>query len=337
MAFGAQPQVGTPDQGGSTVIEQALIDHMCAATQASGARGTDDYDACLRDQLNSLRADFGRDLGRLSASERKALDSVCSNLRATRGRDAYVACLSAQLVSLRNRRSQANPVPSDATALAPPPVVASSPGLAPPALHASGWPFAFWIGAAVVTLFVAAGGVLLAVKSRRVSRQCRVCGTDISESGDLCQKCRHEAAEAVRSAAAERADQQRAKEGAHRRQGELEEEERREKARQEAEARLQQQQELEARVRQREEDARQRQEEEARQRSQVGAVSSETFDPYAVLGVTPGASKEDILAAYQAARLKYNPDHVTHLSAEVREHFKAKADAVDLAYKKISE
>jgi DnaJ-domain-containing protein 1 len=193
-----------------------------------------------------------------------------------------------------------------------------------------------WIGATVFILLTAVGGVLLAVKTRRVQHQCRVCGTNIPESGDLCQKCRHEAAEAARSAAAGRADQQRAKEKAHRRHGEHEEEQRREKARQEEEVRLRQQQEQEARVRQRE-DERQRQEEEARQRSQVDAVSPEVVDPYAVLGVPPDASKEDILAAYQAAKMKYDPDQVAHLSAEVRDHFKAKAEAVERAYQKVTE
>jgi DnaJ-domain-containing protein 1 len=141
----------------------------------------------------------------------------------------------------------------------------------------------------------------------------------------------------VRSAAAERADQQRAKEEAHRRLGELEEEQRREKARQDEEVRQRHGQEQEARVRQREDDERQRQEEEARRRSQVDAVSPEVFDPYAVLGVPPDASKEDILAAYQAAKLKYDPDQVAHLSAEVRDHFKAKAEAVERAYQKVTE
>ena len=61
------------------------------------------------------------------------------------------------------------------------------------------------------------------------------------------------------------------------------------------------------------------------------------FDPYAVLGVPQGSSKEDIRAAYDAARLKYSPDLVTHLSPEVQEHFKAKAQAVELAYQKVTE
>jgi seryl-tRNA synthetase len=185
----------------------------------------------------------------------------------------------------------------------------------------------------MLTVFVAAGGVLLAVKARRAPRKCRTCGRDLPESGDLCQKCRHEAAEAVRSAAAERADQ-RAQEEAQHRRGEQEEEQRQQKTRQEEEARLRQE---EARVRQREEDARQRQEEEARQRSQLAVVSPEVFDPYAILGVPQDANQEAILAAYQAAKLKYGPDQVAHLSAEVQEHFQAKAQAVDRAYQKLTE
>jgi len=35
--------------------------------------------------------------------------------------------------------------------------------------------------------------------------------------------------------------------------------------------------------------------------------------------------------------LKYDPDQVTHLSAEVQEHFKAKAQEVDRAHQKLSE
>jgi hypothetical protein len=337
MAFGAEPQVGRADPDGSTVIEQALIEYVCGATRSARARVTDAYDACLKARLLSLRADFGRDLSRLSASDRKMLDSVCSNPRATRGRDAYVACLSAQLVVLHNRRIRANPAPVEATD--PPPESVSVPPESPalPALQESESQVGLWIGATVFTLFAALGGVLVAAKARRAAqRKCQVCDKDIQESGDLCQKCRHEAAEAVRTAATERADQRRAQEEVHRRHSEHEEEQRLEKARQEAEGRLRQEQEQEARVRQREEEARERQVEEARQRSQVDIASTE-FDPYAILGVPPDASKEDILAAHQAAKLKYDPDQVSHLSAEVRDHYKAKADAVDLAYKKLTE
>jgi DnaJ-domain-containing protein 1 len=106
----------------------------------------------------------------------------------------------------------------------------------------------------------------------------------------------------------------------------LQEEEEEARLRQEGDAR---QREEDARER---EEARQRQEEEARQR-----VSEEVFDPYAVLGVPHGASRDDIGAAYQKAKLKYDPDQVAHLSAEVQAHYRAKAEAVDRAHQKLTE
>jgi curved DNA-binding protein CbpA len=60
------------------------------------------------------------------------------------------------------------------------------------------------------------------------------------------------------------------------------------------------------------------------------------FDPYAVLGVPPDASIEDIGVAYQKAKLKYDPDQVEHLSAEVQEHYRAKADAVERARQELT-
>jgi hypothetical protein len=357
-ALGAGPQVGTPDRAGATAdpdgptaIEQALIEHACSATRTAGAPENDAYQQCLSAQLLSLRADLGRDLSGLSGSERRTLDSVCSDIRAAGRREAYLECLSARLTSLRDRRKSVTPAPSQGTALPPSPVSAPSAGPAPRARRTSSWSSALWIGATLVTLFAAVGGVLLAVKgkARRVPRKCRVCGGEIPESGGLCQTCRHEAADAVRSAAIERADQQRTQAGApsaaaalgwrevQQRQQSALEEDGRQKALQEEEeaARLRQ----EGDARQREEDARereqarQRQEEEARQR----VVSEEVFDPYAVLGVPHGASRDAIGAAYQKAKLKYDPDQVAHLSAEVQAHYRAKAEAVDRAHQKLTE
>jgi len=344
---GAGVQVDTSDPGNATAIEQALIEHACSATRSPGAPDTDAYHECLSAQLLSLRNDLGRDLGRLSSAERRTLDSVCSDIRAAGGREAYLECLSARLASLRNRRKSATPSPAQGTALAPAPVSApASPE--PPARHASS-SRGLWIGVTLLSVFVVVSGVLLAVKAQRVPRTCQVCGGDVPETGDLCQKCRHEAAEAVRCAAIERASQQRAQAGAPnvaaalgwreepRQQTALEEEHRGQKALQEeGEARLRQ----EGEARQREEDAgeseeaRQRQEVEARQRSH--AVSEEVFDPYAVLGVPRDASIEDIGVAYQRAKLKYDPDQVAHLSAEVQEHFRAKAEAVQRAHQKLT-
>ena len=85
-ALGAGLQVDTPDPGAPTAIEQALMEHACSRTQASET----DRQECLSAQLLSLRADFGRDLSRLSGPERKTLDSVCSKIRDVRGREAYL-------------------------------------------------------------------------------------------------------------------------------------------------------------------------------------------------------------------------------------------------------
>jgi hypothetical protein len=218
MALGTGPQVGTPDPSGPAAIEEALIEHRCRATRAASARDTDAYQECLRAQLLALRADFGRDLSRLSGSQRRTLDSVCSKIRGARGLDAYLECLSAQLVSLRDRRGRANPAASEGTVLPPPSVSASPASPAPPARQASSWFSGVWIGTTIVTLFIAVGGVLLAVKARRAPRKCRVCGRDVPEPRDLCPKCRHEAAEALRRAATERADHERAQEEEQRRQ-----------------------------------------------------------------------------------------------------------------------
>ena len=115
LAVGAGLQVGTPDSSGPTAIEQALIEHACTLTLTRAAE-TADHQQCLSAQLLSLRADFGRDLSRLSGPERRTLDSVCSKIREARGREAYLECLSAQLLVLRNRRARSNPAPSSAPA-----------------------------------------------------------------------------------------------------------------------------------------------------------------------------------------------------------------------------
>lgn len=338
-ATGAGLQVGTPDPIGPTAIEQALIEHLCTAARATPTH-IDAHEECLSAQFLTLRADFGRDLSRLSASDRRTMDSVCNNVRVAHGLDAYLQCLNDQLVSLRSRRNRRNPAPPEATAPSPPSVSAPAASSLLPAREGFSGISGLWIGVALLTVLVAAGAVVLASKARRAQRTCRVCGRNVPESGDLCQECRHEAADAARSAAAERAEQRRAQEEETRRHGEHEAEQRRQKGRQEEEARLRQQEEARRRqeeTQQREVDARQRQEEEARQRSQFDVASEETFDPFAVLGLPQDASAENIRTAYQAAKLKYDVDLVTNLSTEVQEHFKAKAEAIDRAYQKLTE
>ena len=185
-------------------------------------------------------------------------------------------------------------------------------------------------------MVAAIGGAYLAVKNRRAMRKCRVCGSDVPQGGDLCPTCRHEAAEALRQAAAERLGQARALAEEQAQQSAREEEQRRQRALEEEAARLRQEEE----ARQREEDARRKEqeEEESRQRSRAAGVDSEdVFDPYAILGVAQDASKEAIETACQQARLKYAPEQVAHLGSELQEHYRLKAEAVERAYKILTE
>ena len=78
---GAVLQVATPESSPPTPIEQALMEHVCSVVPPGGAPESDRYLACLRTQLLTLRTDFGRDLSRLSAAERRTLDSMCNEVR----------------------------------------------------------------------------------------------------------------------------------------------------------------------------------------------------------------------------------------------------------------
>jgi flagellar biosynthesis GTPase FlhF len=192
------------------------------------------------------------------------------------------------------------------------------------------------IGGGFLVALVAGGGGFLFLKTRRMPQKCRVCGGHVESSGDLCQTCRHEAAEAVRRGIAERAEQQRAQEEEKRRQKEQterEEEEHVKKAQEEEDAGRYRQQEREREeARKREAEERRRQDEEARERRFAGAVSGGEFDPYEVLEVAHDASENDIRAAYAVAREKSDPSQVSHLSDEVQEHFRIKSKAVERAF-----
>jgi predicted amidophosphoribosyltransferase len=337
LAIGTGLQAGTPDASVPTAIEQALAEYRCTAAPVTGAPGASAYDVCLSTQFASLRTDFGRNLGRLSGGERRMIDSICNKVPANVDREAYVKCLNDQLVALRNRRGRASPPPAAASPIPAPEVSVLSDGPAPPVHPASSRSITLWIGAAIATAIVAGGGVLLALKSRRRPRKCRVCGQDVPDSGDLCQKCRHEAAEALRSAATQRADQERAQQEDQRRQREHEEEQVRQKAKQEEDARLRQQEQARQAEQARLDEERHQQEEaDGRQRREPTETAQEVFDPYVVLGVPRDASKEAIRAAYEEARLKFAPDLVADMSSTVQEHFKAKADAVERAYRSLS-
>jgi len=59
---------------------------------------------------------------------------------------------------------------------------------------------------------------------------------------------------------------------------------------------------------------------------------SHSWDPYQVLGVKPGASADEIRAAYRHAAQAYHPDKVAHLGPELRELAQKKFVEIQKAY-----
>lgn len=59
---------------------------------------------------------------------------------------------------------------------------------------------------------------------------------------------------------------------------------------------------------------------------------TESLDPWQVLQLEPGASLEEIQAAYKAQLLKYHPDRVSHLGDEFQQLAHRKTLAIRQAY-----
>jgi hypothetical protein len=339
VALAMAPQPAAGDVDAPTPKEQALIEQGCPAPLTPAAYAA--HERCLAARLLSLRADFGRDLSQLSTAARKKLDSACSPVQAARGREAYVSCLSVQLASLSAARVRATPsAPAEVSLPAPIETTTSAVPLAPVPQASS----IMSVQSAVVFLAVFAGVtalVMFGVKAKRARHACRVCGVRVPGAGDLCTACRHEAAEAVRHAAAERVERQRADEAEQRREREHADAQVQAQLRQEEERlrRLEEGRRLEEETRRREEDARQR-EEDARQaaeleRTQAAAGYDATdmaFDPYLALGLAPDASGDQVRAAYEEAKLKYDPDQVAHLGDDAQAHYAAKSRTAERAY-----
>ena len=336
FALGTGMQVDPPDSQVPTAIERALMERACSATETVSAESYA-HQHCLDAKLLWLRTDFGRDLSRLSAADRRRIDAACSRLRASDQREAYLDCLGAQLTAVHDRQNRGKPTVAEqaAVAAAAPTEPAAAP--APPsAPRGSSWRGAALVGGVVAGLLVAGGATFVALKSRQVTHPCRVCGVVVADS-DLCPTCRHETAEALRRAATERAQTQKAQEEEERRQRECEAEEIQKKARDEEEALVREQ-----------ESARQRQAEEELQRQAQNAVvctapapvrfeDEEAFDPYVILGVPSEAGLDDIRSAYELAITKYNPELVSFLGDEAQAHFKAKAQSIERAYQMLTE
>jgi hypothetical protein len=171
--------------------------------------------------------------------------------------------------------------------------------------------------------------------------KCRVCG-NVPESGDLCQQCRHEAAEAVRRAAAEREEEQRARERAseeeERHQNAVAEAARRQTIRHQRVAHLRQEEHERQQELARQEEGRRQREDEARAKRQSVDPPDDEFDPHDVLGVPKGASLELIRAAHEEAKAKYDPKLAVDFGgAELQAYFEAKMKAVDRAFQLLTQ
>lgn len=328
-------QADTP----SSAIERALAARTCDLMAMARGMQAPDRDKCIDDYLQSLRDDLGINLARLTPSDRQKLASACQALESDATREAYIDCVSRQLTPLRERLRKAKPAPAaaeaEAAAVDPAPPAIAPPLPPPVAPRSSRWRLVAVVGGSVVVLAAAAGAfVVMRKRQPVVSHVCRSCGTPVEDAGALCANCRHQAADALRRAAAERAAEA---EQAIQRQKEAEEAAALEAVRQEEAAR-QAAIDEETRRREAEEAVRQR-ELAARRRHDEGSApagTAEDVDPHAILGVPKDATPDAIRAAYDAAKAKYDPENVSHLSPEVQQHYREKGEAVEKAFKMLS-
>ena len=341
----AAPKGDAPNLSAPTAVERALVDLRCSAIPLARVPGTAVRDECQRAQLAEIRADFGRDFGRLSVGDRRKLDAACGALLTPRARESYVDCLNTELTSFKDRRRPQRPQePEDPRETAPSilPAAADTQPSATPTVQApgdstrsAGRHVGLWAGLAVVIAGAAAAAARLLKKTRPTElaqAACRVCGAAVPDGGDLCQTCRHQAVEALKHAAEQRATEERA---AERRAGE-EQAARHERERARAEAAEQEEQNRRrASLDDLAEQARQRRDEEQQARARfdgAAAAATDQASPYAVLGVSPDASPAEIAAAYEAAKDRYNTSLAADFGLEVQKHFEVKRAAVERAY-----
>ena len=61
----------------------------------------------------------------------------------------------------------------------------------------------------------------------------------------------------------------------------------------------------------------------------------QAFDPYAVLGLAPSASKEEVRAAYRKRMQEYHPDKVAHLGEALQKVAHEKSQEIQRAYREL--
>jgi hypothetical protein len=64
-------------------------------------------------------------------------------------------------------------------------------------------------------------------------------------------------------------------------------------------------------------------------------ANAKAFDPYAVLGVPPSASRDAIHSAYRSRMQEYHPDKVAHLGEELQKLAHEKSQQIQRAYQEL--
>jgi len=72
-----------------------------------------------------------------------------------------------------------------------------------------------------------------------------------------------------------------------------------------------------------------------RQAAAAGPEDANAFDPYAVLGIGPTASRDAIQSAYRARMQEYHPDKVAHLGEELQKLALEKSQQIQRAYQEL--
>lgn len=79
-----------------------------------------------------------------------------------------------------------------------------------------------------------------------------------------------------------------------------------------------------------------RQTADERQSRAPGSEDRDKWDPYQVLEIAPGASREEIKAAYRRLAAQYHPDKVQHLGKELQELAEARFKEIQQAYDELT-
>jgi len=327
------------DERPPTSLEQTLVEHVCNRLQSGGA-SPEAHDQCVGVQFHALRAEFGYNLNLLTSSERGRIDSTCSRLRKPENVEPYLNCLTALLVAAREERRGASGIP-------PGEVSFGLPFVPPPASAAPRARGRFWIvvvtllGGSTLSAAAVVGFLRFKKRTPQLARVCQRCGEALNAAGDLCSACRHEAGVAAKQAIADRAAEERA------------EHERQRVEREQAEER-QRQRAAQAEERQRLEEAQRKADVErplpevalphavlprTPSVAAIGADLEDTpheLDAYTVLGVSREASRQEIDRAYCLAASKYDETQVAHLGDAIQAHYRAKAEAIEHAYRSLT-